>query len=105
MQNSLDVRGTLLTSALAGARMGLAIRVASVALFAVLTAAAAQVSIPLPFTPVPLTLQPMVVLLGGAVLGARLGMAIPAPRPAPAPATPPSLAAATGIDCAVWNCV
>ena len=74
MQNSLDVRGTLLTSALAGARMGLAIRVASVALFAVLTAAAAQVSIPLPFTPVPLTLQPMVVLLGGAVLGARLGM-------------------------------
>ena len=55
--------------------MGAAIRVASVVLFAVLTAAAAQVSIPLPFTPVPLTLQPMVVLLGGAVLGARLGMA------------------------------
>jgi biotin transport system substrate-specific component len=74
MQNSLDVRGTLLSSALAGARMGLAIRAASVALFAVLTAAAAQVSIPLPFTPVPLTLQPMVVLLGGAVLGARLAM-------------------------------
>ncbi len=41
----------------------------------VLTAAAAQVSIPLPFTPVPLTLQPMVVLLGGAALGSRLGMA------------------------------
>lgn len=40
-----------------------------------LTAAAAQVSIPLPFTPVPFTLQPMVVLLGGAALGARLGMA------------------------------
>src|SRR5690606_35189656 len=38
-------------------------------------AAAAQVSLPLPFTPVPLTLQPMVVLLGGAALGARLGMA------------------------------
>jgi len=74
MQNSLEMRGTLLTSALAGARMGLAIRVASVALFTALTAAAAQVSIPLPFTPVPLTLQPMVVLLGGAVLGARLGM-------------------------------
>ncbi len=52
-----------------------AIRAASVALFVALTAAAAQVSIPLPFTPVPLTLQPMVVLLGGAVLGARLGMA------------------------------
>jgi biotin transport system substrate-specific component len=51
-----------------------AIRAASVALFVALTATAAQVSIPLPFTPVPLTLQPMVVLLGGAVLGARLGM-------------------------------
>jgi biotin transport system substrate-specific component len=39
----------------------------------VLTAAAAQVSVPLPFTPVPFTLQPMVVLVGGAALGARLG--------------------------------
>jgi biotin transport system substrate-specific component len=74
MQNPVDVRGTLLTSAVAGVRMGPAIRFASVLLFTVLTAAAAQVSIPLPFTPVPLTLQPMVVLLGGAVLGARLGM-------------------------------
>jgi biotin transport system substrate-specific component len=75
MQNSIDVPGTLLTNTVSGARTGAAIRVASVVLFAVLTAAAAQVSIPLPFTPVPLTLQPMVVLLGGAVLGARLGMA------------------------------
>src|SRR3954447_16005461 len=74
MQNSIGVRGTLLTTAVAGVRMGGAIRVASVALFVALTAAAAQLSIPLPFTPVPLTLQPMVVLLGGAVLGARLGM-------------------------------
>src|SRR5262245_10634808 len=40
-----------------------------------LTAAAAQVSVPLPFTPVPFTFQPMVVLIGGAALGARLGMA------------------------------
>ena len=37
------------------------------------TIAAAQVSIPLPFTPVPFTFQPMVVLLAGAALGARLG--------------------------------
>ena len=51
------------------------IRVAAVLFVTALTAAAAQVSIPLPFTPVPFTLQPMVVLLGGAVLGARLGMA------------------------------
>lgn len=49
-------------------------RAAAVAFVTALTAAAAQVSIPLPFTPVPFTFQPMVVLLGGAVLGARLGM-------------------------------
>jgi biotin transport system substrate-specific component len=40
----------------------------------VLTAIAAQISIPLPFTPVPFTFQPVVVLLGAAALGARLGM-------------------------------
>ena len=39
-----------------------------------LTAAAARVSVPLPLTPVPFTVQPMIVLLGGAVLGARLGL-------------------------------
>ncbi len=39
----------------------------------VLTIVAAQVSIPLPFTPVPFTFQPMVVLLGAAALGSRLG--------------------------------
>ncbi len=74
MQNPAEAHGTLLTSAVSGIKMGTALRVASVALFAALTAAAAQVSIPLPFTPVPFTLQPMVVLLGGAVLGSRLGM-------------------------------
>jgi len=52
----------------------LAERVGAVAFVTVLTAIAAQVSIPLPFTPVPFTFQPMVVLLGGAALGARLGM-------------------------------
>ena len=74
MQNSAELPGTLLTNVVAGARLESAIRAASVALFVALTAAAAQVSIPLPFTPVPLTLQPMVVLLGGAVLGSRLGL-------------------------------
>jgi biotin transport system substrate-specific component len=49
-------------------------RAAAIAFVTVLTAIAAQVSIPLPFTPVPFTLQPMIVLLGGAALGARLGM-------------------------------
>ena len=74
MQNSVGLPGTLLTHTIAGVRMEGAIRAASVALFVALTATAAQVSIPLPFTPVPLTLQPMVVLLGGAALGARLGL-------------------------------
>jgi biotin transport system substrate-specific component len=51
------------------------IRAASVLFMTALTAASAQVSVPLPFTSVPLTLQPMVVLLGGLVLGSRLGAA------------------------------
>jgi biotin transport system substrate-specific component len=66
---------TLLNTVAVRTDFGPAIRVAAVVFMAVLTAAAAQVSIPLPFTPVPLTLQPMVVLLGGAALGSRLGMA------------------------------
>jgi biotin transport system substrate-specific component len=49
-------------------------RVGAAAFITALTAIAAQVSLPLPFTPVPFTFQPMIVLLGGAVLGSRLGM-------------------------------
>ena len=52
-----------------------AIRIASVLFITVLTAAAAQISFPLPFTQVPFTFQPMVVLVGGLVLGSRLGFA------------------------------
>jgi biotin transport system substrate-specific component len=66
--------GSLLASYAERTDMRTGIQVASVLLLAGLTAAAAQISIPLPFTPVPFTLQPMVVLLGGAALGARLGM-------------------------------
>ena len=58
-----------------GARVRAAEQAAAVVLVTALTAIAAQVSIPLPFTPVPLTLQPMVVLVGAMVLGARLGAA------------------------------
>jgi biotin transport system substrate-specific component len=65
-------QGTLLTT-LAGADLSRAIRIAAVLFVTALTAAAAQISIPLPFTPVPFTFQPLVVLLGGAALGARLG--------------------------------
>ena len=49
------------------------VRVLSVLFLTALTAASAQVSFPLPFTPVPFTLQPMVVLVGAAALGPRLG--------------------------------
>jgi biotin transport system substrate-specific component len=65
---------TLLVCVLPGSASSRALRVAAVLFLTALTAAAAQVSVPLPFTPVPLTLQPMVVLLGGAALGARLGL-------------------------------
>ena len=51
------------------------LRAGAVLFVTALTALAAQISVPLPFTPVPFTLQPMVVLLGGAALGARLGAA------------------------------
>jgi biotin transport system substrate-specific component len=54
---------------------GRAISFASVLFVAALTAAAAQVSVPLPFTAVPLTFQPMIVLLGGLALGSKLGFA------------------------------
>lgn len=50
-------------------------RTIAVILGAVFVAAAAQVSVPLPGTPVPMTLQPLAVLLVGGLLGARLGAA------------------------------
>jgi len=50
-------------------------RSAAVVVVTALTIAAAQISLPLPFTPVPFTLQPMIVLVGAAALGARLGAA------------------------------
>jgi biotin transport system substrate-specific component len=48
-------------------------QIAAVLFVTVLTIVAAQISVALPFTPVPLTFQPMVVLVGAAVLGSRLG--------------------------------
>src|SRR3989441_90146 len=50
-------------------------RAGAVILGAALVAVAAQVSIPLPGTPVPLTLQPLAVLLVGGLLGPALGAA------------------------------
>jgi biotin transport system substrate-specific component len=69
-----DVSATLLGTLIAGTSLDRAIQVAAVLFMTALTAAAAQFSIPLPFTPVPFTLTPMIVLLGGAALGSRLGM-------------------------------
>lgn len=43
--------------------------------FVLVLAAASQVAIPLPGTPVPLTLQPLVVVLAGMMLGPTLGLA------------------------------
>src|SRR5512138_1109362 len=43
--------------------------------FAAAVAAASQIAIPLPFTPVPLTLQPMLVILAGMMLGPAAGAA------------------------------
>ena len=56
-------------------RFRMAERIGAVLFITVLTAAAAQISIPLPFTPVPFTFQPMIVLVGAAALGSRLGLA------------------------------
>jgi biotin transport system substrate-specific component len=49
-------------------------QIGAVVFITVLTAVAAQISITLPFTPVPFTFQPMVVLIGACALGGRLGM-------------------------------
>jgi biotin transport system substrate-specific component len=43
--------------------------------FAVAVAAASQIAVPLPFTPVPITLQPMLVVLAGMLLGPAAGAA------------------------------
>jgi biotin transport system substrate-specific component len=48
-------------------------RMFAIASFVILTSLGAFVRIPLPFTPVPLTLQTFFVLLAGALLGSRLG--------------------------------
>ncbi|MBI4706615.1 MAG: biotin transporter BioY [Candidatus Omnitrophica bacterium] len=49
-------------------------RALGVLVFVVLTSLGAFVRIPLPFTPVPLTLQTFFVLLSGALLGGSLGV-------------------------------
>lgn len=66
------VDAALVSAGVAG--LSTPLKLAATLFMMVLTAAAAQVSVPLPFTPVPFTFQPMVVLLSGAVLGPELGL-------------------------------
>jgi len=50
-------------------------RFIGIILFVAFTATAARVTIPLPFTPVPITLQVMAVILAGLVMGPKAGAA------------------------------
>ncbi|WP_375425893.1 biotin transporter BioY [uncultured Friedmanniella sp.] len=70
--SSISVSPRTLADVLPG---GLARSVALVAAGAVLVGLAAQVSIPLPFTPVPLSLSTLAVMLVVAALGSRRGVA------------------------------
>ena len=71
MNNSYAKAETLLGATLAPLSWARAALV--VVAFSLLTALAAQVVIPLPWTPVPITGQTFAVLLTGALLGSRLG--------------------------------
>jgi biotin transport system substrate-specific component len=70
--NTSFAKAETLTSA-ALAPLDWARGLALVVAFSLLTALAAQVAIPLPWTPVPITGQTFAVLLTGALLGSRLG--------------------------------
>jgi biotin transport system substrate-specific component len=65
--------GSLLDWSVDGSTSARGLRVLAVAGGVVLTAAAAQFTVPLPFTTVPFVLTPLAVLLCGAALGSRLG--------------------------------
>ena len=66
-------RATLPSSNTASRLSRVARAAGPVALGALLVAVAAQVVVPVPFTPVPMTLQPLAVLVVGALLGAAAG--------------------------------
>lgn len=68
-----DQFGTMLSRSIDGLAVQIPVKAGAVLLAVGLTAAAAQFTIPLPFTAVPFTLTPLVVMLTGAALGARLG--------------------------------
>jgi biotin transport system substrate-specific component len=68
---------TTMTPALARPRDARSTRVTLLGIvgFAAAVAAASQIAIPLPFTPVPITLQPMLVIMAGMLLGPVAGAA------------------------------
>jgi len=65
----------LATRAPAPARTATGRRIIEISIGALLVAVAAQVAVPVPFTPVPMTLQPLAVLVVGGLLGAAGGLA------------------------------
>lgn len=73
MSTSATLVRTSTLADLAWPRAGLRSNLALIVAASALTALAAQVAIPLPFSPVPVTGQTFAVLLTGAVLGARRG--------------------------------
>jgi biotin transport system substrate-specific component len=71
MGASREVIGTIA----APARVRPGRRLLGIAVGALVVAAAAQVAVPVPFSPVPMTLQPLAVLVVGGLLGAAGGVA------------------------------
>jgi biotin transport system substrate-specific component len=65
----------LATRAPAPARTAIGRRLIEIGLGALLVAVSAQVTVPVPLTPVPMTLQPLAVLVVGGLLGAAGGLA------------------------------
>jgi len=67
--------GSRLDSLALADRAALGRRALAVAAAALVVAGSAQVAVPVPLSPVPMTLQPLAVLAVGGMLGARLGSA------------------------------
>lgn len=63
------------TALAAAPRARLGRRLVGIGVGALVVAAAAQVAVPVPFSPVPMTLQPLAVLAVGGILGAAGGVA------------------------------
>ena len=93
--------GSLLDYSIAGSELRVPARAVATGLAVLLTAASAQVTFPIPHTPIPFVLTPLAVLLCGAALGSRLGAITQAtylligaaglPVFAPNPALPPGV--------------